>query len=155
MRDPSHPFKWNRLPLPDDVRRFFERVAGGTLLHTTLSDGMSFGFEIEPDALMLSVNEYFGIPPGDPNLVHCDKCFAFAHHINDPESAWGIDLNPASFGRIFSFRIALGEHPQHQAVVVAHSISEWLRFWMDNLSTAAGDWRRLVKEPRLAPLKQS
>jgi hypothetical protein len=152
MRDPSRPFVWNRLSLPDDAREFFERVEGGTLLPTVMADGIAFGFEIEPDALMMSINEYFGIPPGDSTLGHCDKCFAFAHHISDPESVWGIDLNPASFGRIFSCRMALGEHPQHQAFVVANSLSEWLRFWMDNLSKAAGDWRELDKEPQLAPL---
>lgn len=155
MRDPARPLVWDRLPLPDDARSFFEQVEGGTLLPAVMADGVSFGFEIEPDALMMSINEYFGIPPDDPNLGHCDKCFAFAHQSSDPESAWGIDLNPGSFGRIFSCRMALGEHPQHQAVVVARSLSEWLRFWMNNLSKAAGDWRAIDREPQLGPLKQS
>lgn len=153
MRDSSCPFVWDRLPLPDDARGFFERVAGGTLLPTTMTDGVLCGFEIEPDALMMSINEYYGIPLADPNLGHCDKCFAFAHHVSDPESAWAIDLNPSSFGRILSCRMALGEHPQHGAVVVANSFTEWLQFWMNNYRDAAGDWRKLDKEPQLAPFK--
>lgn len=152
MRPPSHPFVWNRLPLPDDVREFFTQAAGGTLLSARMNDGISFGFEIEPDALMMSINEYYGVPAGDLDLSHCDNCFVFAHHLCDPESASAIDLNPCTFGQIVACRLTMDEHPQHGAVVVAKSFSEWLQFWMNNLHKADGDWRKLAKEPQLALL---
>lgn len=152
LRDPSHPFQWSGQPLPDDVRAFFEQVAGGTLLAKTFDDGIAIGFELEPDALMMSINQYFGIPPGDPTFAHCDQCFVFAHHVSDPESAWGFDLNTATSGRVFACRIALGQHPQHEAIVVAENFDSWLRFWIDNYRNAAGDWRKLAPEPQLARL---
>lgn len=122
------------------------------MLPITMDDGISFGFEIEPDALMVSINEHFGIPSGDPALGYYDRCFVFVRASGDPENAWAIDLNQNSFGRIFACRMALGEHPQHGAVVVANSLSEWLRFWSNNLGKAHGNWRELDKEPQLALL---
>jgi hypothetical protein len=149
MRSVERPFTWNRTPLPDDLARFFSQVEGGILLPADYSEGFSFGVEVECDVFEQSINEYYGINAGDPAFAICDLCFLLFRAPDDCELAWGVDLNPAGFGRIFQCRVTMGEHPQDTATVVARSFSEWLTFWIENHKQAGGEWRNVVRETTL------
>jgi len=150
--DPST-FTLRRNDIPEDVSCFFARVTGGILFPHRFDDGEIIGFEVADD-FGQSINDICLVSPGDACFGHWDLCFVLFRSTMDFESVWGIDLNPRSYGRIFSCRIpfALSEHPQHGATVVARSFGEWLRFWVTNYHKALGDWRSLAKEPDLGPV---
>ncbi len=104
LRDQSSPFIPPRNDLPEDVVKFMERVADGVLFPIEFEDETD-GFELDSIGFAKSINEFYDIPPGDSTFAYCDLCFVMFRSPVDFESAWGLDLNPGSYGRVFACRM--------------------------------------------------